>query len=198
MGDSVTLQGSLKHQPITVNIVKTISSPTPLLPCTEYEVEDSQGTCYNLKVYSCALNASACKKSSSGPNEQKINDLKELAKTLNAIEKELSSLMKLDPDETVVYHGYKILRSPTAFTVYLLQTKLDNVKLSYYLDKEAKIKEPVLKCIANCALRGLSYLHENDVVHRYLDNILQILLKQLSYSITNKSDECICWKFPKI
>ena len=92
----------------------------------------------------------------------------ELMNKLNAIEREIKSLMKLNSEEVIIYEAYKIDKQANYVEVYFLQPYVESSNLCHYRKKGIHISESMLRYFARGILLSLNYLHQNNVVHRDL------------------------------
>nr|XP_053628943.1 eIF-2-alpha kinase GCN2-like isoform X2 [Cherax quadricarinatus] len=97
------------------------------------------------------------------------NQIEELLGKFSALEKEMSSLLRLSHRNLVHYLGMRVInRLNEGISVYVLQKYVQGLPVKYYLDLNIPIHLPLIKHITEGTLEALNYLHQNNVVHRDL------------------------------
>ncbi|XP_042236927.1 eIF-2-alpha kinase GCN2-like [Homarus americanus] len=97
------------------------------------------------------------------------SQFEDLISKFSALEKEMSSLLRFSHDNLVHYLGMKVIHRPNeGIIVSVLQEHVQGISLKYWLDRSIPIHIPFMKHIIEGTLQALSYLHQNNVVHRDL------------------------------
>ncbi|XP_076064689.1 eukaryotic translation initiation factor 2 alpha kinase Gcn2 [Oratosquilla oratoria] len=104
-------------------------------------------------------------------NHKKIGQNSHMEDLMNkfcTLEKEMSSLLRLSHENLVNYLGLRINKHTDHISVSVLQEYVQGVSMNYVLDLKVNVSESLLEHIAKGTLTALAYLHQNNVVHRYL------------------------------
>merc|ERR1719186_1605551 len=91
-----------------------------------------------------------------------------LLKQLAALEQEMSSLQRLNHPNLTFYGGMTYSQDSTGIKVDLVQELVTGASLAVYLREERKMEIDLLRTVCEGVLKGLEYLHRNNVVHRDL------------------------------
>ncbi|XP_071529690.1 eIF-2-alpha kinase GCN2 isoform X2 [Panulirus ornatus] len=106
--------------------------------------------------------------------------LEKLNGKFSVLEKEMKTLLRLSHDNLVHYWGMKVEYHPNeSISVCVLQEYVHGTSMTYFLDCNIPLNHlPLLRNIAEGTLHALSYLHQNNIVHRdlrdsciYFDNL---------------------------
>lgn len=98
------------------------------------------------------------------------SQFEELVSKFCALEKEMTSLLRLSHDHLIHYLGIKINnRHNEGMQVYLLQEYVQGLPVKYFIDCKIPLNHtPALRHITEGTLLALNYMHQNNVVHRDL------------------------------
>lgn len=183
-----------------VEIIQLVTEATDDLPFTTYDVVDHSTRIPSiLHVWEVRIKPTKKRKKAEIDAKTSEDDIKldEFMSRIAAIEKEIPSLMKLSNEYVVEYEAFKIINSNRDIKIYLLQPHSSIGRLSFYLDNAVNVSEGHLRFIAKGILRSLSYLHQNNVVHRDLKdrNICQLntayVCRIADYSIERRLLEAV-------
>lgn len=94
--------------------------------------------------------------------------MEELFAKFTQIEKEMSSLLRLNDPNLVHYLGFNLSKKADIIEMHVLQEHVQGTNLKFYIEQNISIHENLLRHIAHGILNALSYLHQNNVVHRDL------------------------------
>jgi len=83
----------------------------------------------------------------------------------------MNLLQKLEDTNIVLYYGVKFdqaIDEPGVIYVYLAEEFVRGTTLQSYLQDTVSLDLSLVRHCAKGILQGLKYLHDNDVVHRFL------------------------------
>jgi serine/threonine protein kinase len=89
----------------------------------------------------------------------------------NSWDGEMNLLQKLEAPNIVLYYGIKVdspVDEPGVVNVYLAEEFVRGNTLQSYLQDTVSLDLSLVRHCAKGILQALKYLHDNDVVHRFL------------------------------
>lgn len=96
--------------------------------------------------------------------------IEELVNKFSVLEKEMSSLLRLSNSSLVHYLAMRVNHQVNeGIQVFLVKEHVQGMAIKYFMDLEIPLSHiPLVKHITHGTLCAVSYLHQNNVVHRDL------------------------------
>lgn len=167
---TVSLVASGRQEKV-VELVQRLSEENTDKPHNTFEVVDRSTRATSvLHTWEVSLQRPVRRRSKAGKDKCFEDDIRfcEFNNKLAAVEKEISSLLKLSSEHVVQYEAFKIERTGDFVKVHLLQPHINGPNMSYFLKQTGMMSEGHLRHIAQRCIFNLAYLHKNNVVHRDL------------------------------